>query len=117
VGQTIKVERRHIAESDKGEPESCMVTNAVRDALDLRDDVVVRTTYKSIGLYIKKPGTKRHGKPVVKQVIDYDLEGQIRGWDRGMKIQPFEFDLRFPDDWREKVQKARDSAKTETPNP
>ena len=101
---TIHVSADHINNSDIGQGRSCMVANALRDQLDL-PSVVIDTSYTITNFYKKGPRGGR-GKRI-GSIKHRDLAGKITDFDSGLKttdgLDPFEFEIEFPDDWREKL--------------
>lgn len=101
---TIHVSADHINNSDRGEARSCMVANALRDQLDL-PSVVIETSYRSTVIYKEGP---RGGKGKrIGSIKHRDLADKITDFDSGFKttdgLNPFDFEIEFPDDWREKL--------------
>lgn len=95
MGVKIRVDKTHIDLSDKYEGNSCMVANAIRDALDLTEEYTVSVGYGPV--YISHKGKQ------IKRTLEKRVADLIERWDGGGKVDPFEFDLNLPGDWRERL--------------
>lgn len=103
----IPVTKHHVENSDRYQEKSCMVSNAVREALDLDPTKYrIETTYTSTAIKAK---TKRGGwKSVFRRKHSADESSRIKAFDMDEGVEPFEIDWKLPGDWREQLLKARD---------
>jgi hypothetical protein len=97
--QKIEVLKDDINRAERGQPESCMVARAVIRTLQLEGSgALVSVDGESVAIY----GPGNEGK-----FVDMDLpeviQDYIEQWDDGDDLDPFDFDLNLPADWREQV--------------
>lgn len=93
----INVTQDEIDNSEIGQPESCMVAEAFRRRLDLPETVGVDISI------VRNSLDTRHGR--IEFSLPRSVQQRIKRWDQGSKGKPFEFEVEFPDDWREKLGK------------
>jgi pullulanase/glycogen debranching enzyme len=101
----VPVTKRHIDNSDIGQPTSCMVSNALRDALDLDPTkYVVDTGYGRTAIKVKKGKSskvvfsRKHSASERQKIQQFDADNS--------KVKPYEIEWTFPRDWREQLLKA-----------
>ena len=96
---TVHVNKDHIENSDRFTPESCMVANAFRVQHDLTEDIEVGVDGETIEVYRLDDyeGTSMTAE------LPKRIQEKIEAWDDGKDPQPFFFEVEFPDDWRERL--------------
>ena len=93
----IHVTESEINYSEIGDPHSCMVANAFRRQLDLPDDATVNISITNDGNFLRGDGG------VIPIKLNRSVQGKILAWDQGKNVNPFEFEVEFPDDWRKQL--------------
>lgn len=103
MAQKIIIDTYNIEEADQSNSQSCMVSNAVWEQLDLNADrVYINTFYEEFQIV-----NADTDQIILSVPIDSATGKKIQAFDESKgKVKPFTFELDLPIDWREKVKAA-----------
>jgi len=93
----IFVDPHYIGTANRGDAYHCMVADAVREQLDIRDDVNVSVDGRSVRL-------EMGGKSIFNESLPEITGQRIADWDTGKNPTPFTVELNLPKDVKQKVQ-------------
>lgn len=95
---TVRVDKPYVALADRGNAGSCMVAKAVREQLDLTDDIEISVDGRTVEVWSTRNETQ-FTFPLPKETTK-----RINDWDAGIDPkEAFDVELAFPPDWRERL--------------
>lgn len=95
---TILVDPHYIGTATRSDGAHCMVANAVREQLDVREGIQIFVDGSTVDM------TDENGKKIFSEKLPAATGKKIADWDRRVDPLPFTVQLSVSDELREKMQ-------------